>query len=114
MATSVSFSTASPHSLTALITSDDGTPVSVARATVLAACSEGPLKALLTRVTDWTVFNSAGARCADVVVRELINRGAGAQAETLEVLWEAAALKCDCDANLFEQIEIRLPHSERF
>jgi hypothetical protein len=114
MATTASFSTNSPYTLTALISSDTGVAVSIARAAVLAAASAGPLKALLTRTADWTVFNAGGTHYAEIHVRELINRDSDRQAETLEVFWEATGLKINCDSGGTEQVEIRLQHTERF
>jgi hypothetical protein len=114
MATTVSFITSSPHTLTGIVTSDNGVALSVARATVLAACAEGPLKALLTRTPNWTVFNLGGAQYTDVHVRELINRGAGPQADLAEFFWEATGIKCNVSVSMFQQFEIRAQHSERF
>jgi hypothetical protein len=113
MATTVDFSAASPYALTARIDGTGG--ASILRGTVLAACVNGPLKALLTKTVDWTVFNLNGAACAQVHVRELINRssGIGANPETVEFFWEADGFKADATAAGVQQLEIRCQHSSR-
>jgi hypothetical protein len=114
MATTFVLTAASPHSLVGYIVPDAGVAASLPRTDVLAACVEGPLKALLTKVVNWTVFNLNGPACERIHVRTLINRNGGPEPTLLEIYWEAAALKFNCDAGTsMPQIEIRLQHSSR-
>jgi hypothetical protein len=102
----------SPHSLIVKMEGTGGVSTSL-RAAVLAACAPGPLKELLTRTADWTVFNlgSAGARL--IQVREVLHRSSETGGIYIdgEILFQAAALKCDCNGTC--QFEIRLQHTER-
>jgi hypothetical protein len=113
MATTLSFTSSSPHSLIGRIASTAGAADVLPRANVLAACAAGPLKALLTRITDWTVFNLGAPLCKAIHIREVINRSSGVEASTSEFLWLATSVKFCCDANTDLQIEIRLSHTIR-
>lgn len=111
MASTIAFNANSAHSLI-ITTSGDGGAVSATRADVLAACAEGPLKTLLTRTADWTVFNLSQAACGAIHVREIVQRQGGADAEVFEFFWTATGIKADCDSVL--QLEIRLSHTSRY
>lgn len=104
-------------------TTDEAT---VTRAALLGYCVEGPLKAYLTRNTDWSGFNvnPGGADCAKVHVRFLANAtAAGAPADGThfgsDVHWDADNLYVDVASSPdgssgLIMIEIRLSHSMRY
>lgn len=112
MATTITFQSASPHSLV-IHAAGDGAAATKNTADVLAACTSGPLKAKLTSVTDWTTFNLGAPLCGLVHARSIVNRSGATSGEprTLEFFWTAAGIKMACNGEC--QVEIRFQHSER-
>jgi len=107
MASTVTFNGNSPHSLTLTIVGTAGA-TTVSRSTVLAACAEGPLKALLTRTVNWTVFNMV----QPLDVREILNRVSAVDPTTFQFAFlPTTGIQVDCDGTM--QLEIRLPHTSR-
>jgi hypothetical protein len=112
MATTISFNANSAHSLVLNITGTGG--ASKTRDQALNACHDGPLKALLTRTANWTVFMSGGTSCDKIAVREIVNHTAGlGVSSSLQFRWDATGITADGVASGMTQIEIRLPHSSR-
>jgi hypothetical protein len=112
MATTISFTTASPYSLVGRVSSDTGLADTALRATVLAACAEGPLKEALSRIPDWSALQLALAHV--IHVRQVVNRSSTPEPGSLEFLWTLGGLKFNVMANTTFQFEIRLVGSERF
>jgi hypothetical protein len=117
MATSISYfsSSCTPHSIEIILTgAGAGGAATIPRATLLGQCASGPLKEVLTRATDWTVFNLGSARCGEVHVRSIIDRAGGVNTGVVGVTiyWDADAINVECAET--QQFEIRLQHSERF
>jgi hypothetical protein len=117
MATTTNFPTSSPHSVVLEITGDGlGGSTAIARADILLACAEGPLKALLTRTTDWTVFNLGAVGARKLRVREVVDRAQDlvtfrGTCSALNVWWTADTLKVLANGEC--QMDIRLQQSER-
>jgi hypothetical protein len=112
MATTITFDSASPHSLI-IHAAGDGAAATKTNVEVLAACAAGPLKAKLAKVADWTAFNLGGALCGLVHARSILNRTGPTSGEptALEFFWTATGIKMACTGEC--QVEIRFQQSER-
>jgi hypothetical protein len=115
MASVISFNSASAHSLVLNVLGAAGGGTSKTRAEVLAACNAGPLKEKLSREGDWTAFRNGNAKCADIEVREIVNRNAVAsgQPASIQFNWTGVGISADATIDAQIQLEIRLPHSSR-
>lgn len=104
----------SPHSFQLYLMGTGGAATKT-RAEILANCAEGPLKALLARTPDWTVFNLGDVACNALHAREVINRSVNdptpAAAGLVEFLWTSTGIKADCSGT--RQLDIRLSHTSR-
>jgi hypothetical protein len=110
MATTITFNGNSPYSLL-LTAGGAGGSVAKTRNEVLAACAEGPLKALLTRTGSWTTFNHAGVDSDRIRVRTVVECILETPSVNTQFAWTAAGIQADITGTV--QIEIRLPHSSR-
>ena len=106
----------SPYSALMACYGDDATsPGTLARALVLAGVQSGPLKELLTRTADWTVFNLGGTKCGEVHCRVAPLLGGGLVSQQARFWWEATGLKAAVAINNGSLlVEIRLSQSERY
>lgn len=113
MATTAVVFSSTPHSVIISMTSADGMPGTITRVDLLAALAAGPLKELLTRTADWTVFNLAQAGARRIHVREVVERTATAESQASEIWWTATGMTVQAAVGAYMQFEIRLQHSER-
>jgi hypothetical protein len=108
-----------PYSAYFVAVGDDASdPGTLNRAGVLAGCQNGPLKELLTRTSDWTVFNLGGVLCGAVNCRLSSLGGTGGLTATeARFLFTATGLKAaveDVGASTSLCVEIRLSQTERY
>jgi hypothetical protein len=105
-----------PYSTYFLVVGDDAAdPGTLPRADVLNGCSPGPLKEVLTRTADWTVFNLNGSKCGAINCRVYqYDR----RTENTRFLFEANGLKASVGNSLSESLtiilELRLSQTERY
>jgi hypothetical protein len=95
--------------------SEGDAPNTKTRAEVLAAAATGPLKELLTRTPNWTVFNLGGTQDV-IIVRQIMNRSNPGLPHRARFVWEATGIKGEVLATFVTaalQIEIRLNHTSR-
>lgn len=114
MPSAITFLAHTPHGLVLNLIGTGGVATQ-SRTIILGMCAAGPLRELLARTLDWTVFNLGGTLCGKVHVREIVDRAGGAgtgESSPTEFFWTANGVKADCVGTC--QIEIRLQHTERF
>ena len=114
MPTTVNYLSNSPHSLTLRLSSPDAVATAVPKATVLAACAEGPLKTRLSRETDWSVFNIGGPGSDELHVRSSMACTVDAGMPTYVFWFTAAGVTVNHRATGLTNIELLLQHSARY
>lgn len=104
-----------PYSAYFVCAGDDATaPGTLGRTAVLAGCPEGPLKTLLTRTADWTVFNLGNANCGLIHCRVSTLGSNGLISTSARFLWTATGLKAAvAPVSGALLVEIRLSQTER-